>query len=124
MPYFLIGMYCTAQVTLKKYTLLYLIPLLSCRTFDDRKYSNNSQDKISKCKLGQECEMKITGEGGLGHVQHNNRFFTCPAAEDAYNEHIYEEIPETRQQRLRPLPPIPEGSTLRQETVLDGILKE
>jgi hypothetical protein len=35
-------------------------------------------------------------------------------AEDAYNEHIYEEIPETRQQRLRPLPPIPEGTSLRQ----------
>jgi hypothetical protein len=39
------------------------------------------------------------------------RFFI---AEDAYNEHIYEEIPETRQQRLRPLPPIPEGTSLRQ----------
>ena len=37
-------------------------------------------------------------------------------AEDTYNEHIYEEIPETtRQQRLRPLPPIPEGTSLRQE---------
>ena len=33
-----------------------------------------------------------------------------------FAEHIYEEIPETtRQQRLRPLPPIPEGTSLRQE---------
>jgi len=39
-----------------------------------------------------------------------NIYFT----EDAYNEHIYEEIPETRLQRLRPLPPIPEGTDLRQ----------